>query len=178
MLTMALGNPGTGKTRLAKAAAARARRQGVPVLVFDPYRSDWPGAELVTDDPGHLERVALAKDGERRPLTRGCLVVVDEGGFELDQRPLRRLVGLLAGQRRHHGHSVVVIAHRYTEAHPKARTAADLVYLLRQGVDSGELACREWGLPRSLAAEVAELPDGQAVIIGPREGSPRRVRLW
>lgn len=180
MLSTIYGLPRMGKTRLAWETAELCASKGIPSLVYDPYRQKWPGAVLVTDDIEELLAWALLKDTERRPINHSSLVVVDEGGWEEDSTALRRAMGLLAGQRGHHGHTVLFAMHAYSEAHTKARRTSDLLYLFRQGFSSAYEACREWGLPEpaDVARKVAALPQLTAIRIVPGSHSWEEVKLW
>lgn len=180
MLTVITGSPGTGKSRLARRSAQAAAAQGFPVLVVDPYVGKWPGAEPENVYPPEgLEdflAVALAKDAQRRPTTFRCLVILDEGGWQEDPMALRRAEAQLAGQRRHHAHSVIIIAHRYMQIEPTARITADRVYLFQQLVGSCKEAAKDWGKPEAL--EAADLDDGVAMVITKKPRAIERRVLW
>jgi len=174
-LTVIVGRPGSGKTRLAQESARRARGQGLAVLVSDPFRDPRWETEYLWSSPGELLRVALAVDSEGRPLTTSCLVVVDEAG--VGGHEWREATGRLARAHRHHGHAVILLAHRWTDVPPVARSSAQRVVALPQGARSASEMAAEYGLPDLEAS--ATLPVGEALVAELwGAASVRRVRLW
>jgi len=161
MFALLIGLPGMGKTSLALRSVEAARKHGLEVLVYDPRLSTvWGKVALLTDDVERLGRVALAQDWQRRPATVRCLVVVDEAGF--DEQAARPMLTRLATQYRHHGHSVLAIAHYYKQLPPAVRTgAADTLYLYQQGIDQARQAAQDWNRPELVQA--VDLEKGQAL---------------
>jgi len=156
-----IGLPGMGKTSLALRSVEAARRHGLEVLVYDPRLSPvWGKVALLTDDIERLGKVALAQDWKRQPATVRCLVVVDEAGF--DEQLARPVLTRLATQYRHHGHSVLAIAHYYKQMPPAVRTgAADTLYLYQQGIDQARQAAKDWNRPELVGA--VDLEQGEAL---------------
>lgn len=175
MLSLLIGCPGSGKTTLAVRAARHARRSGTAVLVLDP-RGDprWPpGIESFTS-PEDLRRVAVALAPDGSPGTVGCLVVVDEATWLA--REYADLIAALSTQHRHHGHSVLVLAHRYTSVPTIARTCADRLYLFQVGADDAKTASRDRGRAGLLRAP--DLALGVALVADRASSEVREHRVF
>lgn len=130
-----IGQTESGKTTLARnIIIPRAVESGIPVMVLDPMREEWPGASVYRDPERFL---ADAK----RNVSR--LLVIDESGTMVDKYDPRW--NWITTTSRHLGHQAIVICHRLSQLSPTLRSQCSEVYMFATSGGDADVISEEFG---------------------------------
>lgn len=144
MHTLIVGTTGSGKTTLARIAAANNR--GQPAILLDPYQdAGWQNAEVFEDTEKFLARVRE---------TTNRLIIVDESGTQIDRYDPGH--AWLAVGSRHNGHNVLFLAQRATMVSPNIRANCEHCAMFATTPKDAELLGEDFVQPA--AVEFQPLP--------------------
>lgn len=132
-----LGMTESGKTTLARAMAAYAKRCNVGVLVLDPLRDPrWP-CDFITDDQEEFLDVFWR--------SRSCIAFLDEGGESVGRYDTAMQKTATRG--RHWGHACFYLAQKGTQLAPIVRDQCRHLFLFCSSARDGKMLAEEWNKP-------------------------------
>jgi len=132
MHCLIVGKTLSGKTTFAKKKAASLKKQGIKIIVLDPFLDpDWH-ADYITGNADKFLDVVWNK-------SQGCAIFVDEGGKMIGR--YNPIMEELATHGRHWGHKCFFITQRCKQVSVNIRTqCSDLVVFKQSLNDTKELA--------------------------------------
>lgn len=138
------GQTESGKSTLAKRLISRFQNAGYECIVFDPIKDATFNADFSTDNINEfIQRVFSSRE---------CMIFIDESEtyFKHKNPQLNKIVTM----GRHWGHSVFLLAQRYTQIPPVVRMQASSISLFNSAYEDGKIHAAEWN-----AAELKKCVD-------------------
>lgn len=156
----------TGKTTLARVLAGIGKKQGRKVLVFDPFLTQWPGADFLTADIEKLDSVVTSN--------KGCDVFIDESGRALERNDTA--FAHLATLSRHFGHRMFFICQHPTMITPTIRGNCAAIYCFFLSQKQADFIADETG--HEILRQAPTLKQGEYFAIMGTFAEPRKMRVF
>jgi len=126
----------SGKSTLARRLLENAN---IPIFVYDPIYSDWPGLAARFETSQELEALL-------RPLNKSpCIVVVDEAAefFSVGQKYNHWVFT----RGRHYAMLPIAIGQRIKMMAPNVREQATDLYVFESSIEAGEILAEAYNMP-------------------------------
>ena len=130
---MILGQTMSGKTTLAKKLAKSYFENGIGVLVYDPFQSDWI-CNYISSNPSEFFNTYSQSDF--------CAVFIDESGDLCNTHP--NFMIRTATRGRHRGHRNHYVAQRGVLIKRTIRDQCNMLFLFNTALEDSKTHSNEW----------------------------------
>lgn len=149
MHTIIIGRSLSGKSTCGQILAANLHRNGVPVLVCDPFRDPKWTCDFLTKNAEELIKVAK--------VNRSCALFIDESSRSLDKHETAHEWPTTMA--RHWGHKTFILAQRAQQISATTRGQCAHAIIFRVSLDDAKILANEYADPA--IREACELPQGE-----------------